>query len=122
MTVRYQADADLNQAIVTGVLRRQPTIDFQTAFAAELEGVRVLLAERRVSDAPWQEGGHHQHGAAHERQRGADGQAPGGGRRSAPDPLGIDGGRGRNLLEHILDLGHGHLLLLSLASAGTTRS
>lgn len=34
MTVRYQANADLNQAIVTGVLRREPTIDFQTAFAA----------------------------------------------------------------------------------------
>lgn len=39
MTVRYQADADLNQAIVTGVLRREPAIDFQTAFAAGLEGV-----------------------------------------------------------------------------------
>ena len=42
MTVRYQADADLNQAIVTGVLRREPTIDFQTAFAAGLEGVQDL--------------------------------------------------------------------------------
>lgn len=40
MTIRYQADADLNQAIVTGVLRREPTIDFQTAFAAGLEGVK----------------------------------------------------------------------------------
>lgn len=40
MNVRYQADADLNQAIVTGVLRREPTVDFQTAFAAELEGVK----------------------------------------------------------------------------------
>ncbi|MBD2233966.1 DUF5615 family PIN-like protein [Phormidium tenue] len=39
MTVRYQADADLNQAIVTGVLRREPAIDFQSAFAAELDGV-----------------------------------------------------------------------------------
>lgn len=38
--VRYQADADLNQAIVTGVLRREPKIDFQTAFAAGLEGVK----------------------------------------------------------------------------------
>jgi Domain of unknown function (DUF5615) len=42
VTVRYQADADLNQAIVTGVLRREPTIDFQTAFAAGLEGVKDL--------------------------------------------------------------------------------
>jgi hypothetical protein len=40
VTVRYQADADLNQAIVTGGLRREPTIDFQTAFAAGLEGVK----------------------------------------------------------------------------------
>jgi hypothetical protein len=40
VTVRYQADADLNQAIVTGVLRREPTIDFQTAFSAGLEGVK----------------------------------------------------------------------------------
>ncbi len=40
MTVRYQADADLNQAIVTGVLRRESTIDFQTAFAAGLEGIQ----------------------------------------------------------------------------------
>jgi hypothetical protein len=42
VTVRYQADADLNQAIVTGVLRREPTVDFQTAFAAGLEGVKDL--------------------------------------------------------------------------------
>ena len=42
MNVRYQADADLNQAIVTGVLRREPTIDFQTAFAARLEGVKYV--------------------------------------------------------------------------------
>lgn len=40
MTVRYQADADLNQFIVTGVLRREPTVDFQTAFAAGLQGVK----------------------------------------------------------------------------------
>jgi Domain of unknown function (DUF5615) len=40
VNVRYQADADLNQAIVTGVLRRDPTIDFQTAFVAKLEGVK----------------------------------------------------------------------------------
>ncbi len=40
MKIRYQADADLNQNIVTGVLRREPTIDFQTATAAKLEGVK----------------------------------------------------------------------------------
>jgi predicted nuclease of predicted toxin-antitoxin system len=38
--IRYQADADLNQAIVTGVLRKEPTVDFQTAYAAKLEGVQ----------------------------------------------------------------------------------
>ena len=42
MIICYQADADLNQAIVTGVLRREPTIDFQTAFAAGLEGVKDI--------------------------------------------------------------------------------
>ncbi|MEH2277542.1 MAG: DUF5615 family PIN-like protein [Nostoc sp.] len=40
MNVSYQADADLNQAIVMGVLRQEPTIDFQTALAAGLEGVK----------------------------------------------------------------------------------
>jgi len=40
VTIRYQADADLNQAIVTGVLRREPKINFQTALAAGLEGVK----------------------------------------------------------------------------------
>ncbi|QQE66673.1 hypothetical protein GFS31_33730 [Leptolyngbya sp. BL0902] len=52
MTVRYQADADLNQAIVTGVLRREPKIDFQTALAAGLEGVKdadVLMIAARQS-------------------------------------------------------------------------
>ena len=40
MKIRYQADADLNQNIVTGVLRKEPEIDFQTAIAAKLEGVK----------------------------------------------------------------------------------
>ncbi|MGB0563979.1 MAG: DUF5615 family PIN-like protein [Spirulinaceae cyanobacterium] len=40
MPIRYQADADLNQMIVTGVLRREPNIDFQTATEAHLEGVK----------------------------------------------------------------------------------
>ena len=54
MNVRYQADADLNQAIVTGLLRRESTIDFQTAFAAGLEGVKdsdvlaIAAQQRRV--------------------------------------------------------------------------
>ena len=39
MKVRFQADADLNQHIVTGVLRREPGVDFQTAAAAGLRGL-----------------------------------------------------------------------------------
>jgi Domain of unknown function (DUF5615) len=34
--VRLLADADLNKAIVTGVLRREPAVDFLTAHAAGL--------------------------------------------------------------------------------------
>lgn len=54
MNVSYQADADLNQAIVTGVLRQEPTIDFQTALAAGLEGVKdsevlaIAAQQRRI--------------------------------------------------------------------------
>ncbi|MDQ3062173.1 MAG: DUF5615 family PIN-like protein [Acidobacteriota bacterium] len=39
MKPKFQADADLNEDIVTGVLRRMPEIDFQTATEAALEGV-----------------------------------------------------------------------------------
>lgn len=40
--VRFQADADLRQAIVSGVMRRQPILDFRSANAAELEGITDL--------------------------------------------------------------------------------
>lgn len=48
MSIRYQADADLNQAIaqrsrngiVTGVLRRRSEINFQTASEARLQGLK----------------------------------------------------------------------------------
>jgi predicted nuclease of predicted toxin-antitoxin system len=36
MKIRYQADADLNEDIVSGVQRRAPEIDFQTADELEL--------------------------------------------------------------------------------------
>jgi hypothetical protein len=39
MNVRFQADADLNEDIVAGVVRREPTIDFQTADEANLRGL-----------------------------------------------------------------------------------
>jgi hypothetical protein len=38
--IRFQADADLRQEIVTGVLRRQSKLDFRSANEAELEGVK----------------------------------------------------------------------------------
>jgi hypothetical protein len=50
MKIRFQADADLNQAIVTGVLRREPEINFQTANIANLSGINdpdvLFLASR----------------------------------------------------------------------------
>ncbi len=39
MKVRFQADADLKEDIVAGVLRREPGVDFQTATRA---GLRLL--------------------------------------------------------------------------------
>jgi len=42
MPVRFQADADLNQIIVSAVLRREPAIDFRTATAARLAGLEDL--------------------------------------------------------------------------------
>jgi hypothetical protein len=39
MTVRFQADANLNQIILLAARRREPDIDFQTAMEAELPGV-----------------------------------------------------------------------------------
>jgi hypothetical protein len=38
--VRFLADADLNKAIVNGVLRREPSIDFLTAQAAGLRTMK----------------------------------------------------------------------------------
>ena len=40
MKVRFLADADLNRAIVTGVQRREPSVDFQTAQSAGLRRVK----------------------------------------------------------------------------------
>lgn len=39
MKVRFQADADLKQAIVVATKRREPAIDFQTAHRANLQAV-----------------------------------------------------------------------------------
>lgn len=40
MRIRFQADADLNQIIVKATLRLEPAIDFQTAHAAGLAGLK----------------------------------------------------------------------------------
>jgi hypothetical protein len=40
--LRFQADADLNEDIVKGVLRREPRIDFRTATVAGLRGLSDL--------------------------------------------------------------------------------
>jgi hypothetical protein len=37
--VRFVADADLNRAVVSGVVRREPSVDFLTAQAAGLRGM-----------------------------------------------------------------------------------
>lgn len=54
MKVRFQADADLNEDIVKGVLRREPKIDFRTATASvlrslsDLEVLTLAARENRV--------------------------------------------------------------------------
>lgn len=42
MKIRYQADADLNQKIVSATVRLNPRIDFRTADAAKLASVDDL--------------------------------------------------------------------------------
>jgi hypothetical protein len=37
--IRFQADADLNQAIVSSTRQKESAIDFQSAFKAGLEGI-----------------------------------------------------------------------------------
>jgi hypothetical protein len=39
MKIRFQADADFNHLILLAVIRREPTIDFQTATAGGLVGL-----------------------------------------------------------------------------------
>jgi hypothetical protein len=50
--IRFLSDADLNRTIVSGVLRREPALDFLTAHAAGLRGmsdseVLALAAEQQ---------------------------------------------------------------------------
>ncbi len=52
--IRFQADADLRQAILAGVIRRQPDVDFQSANEAGFEGIKdpevlaIAAREKRV--------------------------------------------------------------------------
>ena len=39
MRIRYQADNDIRRAIVRGVVRREPEIDFRSAQTARLDGI-----------------------------------------------------------------------------------
>jgi hypothetical protein len=39
MKIRFLADADLNQDVVMGVLRREPGVDFRTGAGGELRGL-----------------------------------------------------------------------------------
>ena len=50
--VRFLADADLNQKIVTGARRREPAIDFRSATDARLAGLhdRDVLALAAASN------------------------------------------------------------------------
>jgi hypothetical protein len=42
MKIRFQVDADLNQAIVTGIRRHEPATDFLTANVTELSSLNDL--------------------------------------------------------------------------------
>jgi hypothetical protein len=47
--VSFQADADFNENIVRGVVRREPQIDFQTATKAGLSGLSDLDVLNRAA-------------------------------------------------------------------------
>jgi hypothetical protein len=49
LSVRFQADNDLNNAIVKGVRRREPAIDFQTAHRARLDKLEDLEVLARAA-------------------------------------------------------------------------
>lgn len=49
MSIRYQADNDLNQLIVAATYRREPGIDFQTAQKAQLDRLDDPIVLRRAA-------------------------------------------------------------------------
>ena len=54
MTVRFQADNDLDQRIVKATCQFDPSVDFQTAFQAKLHGIadplvlEIAASENRI--------------------------------------------------------------------------
>ena len=54
MKPRFQADNDLRSSIRTGVLRHEPSLDFQSAIAARLDGIpdpevlRLAMLQDRI--------------------------------------------------------------------------
>lgn len=52
MKIRFQADADLNQIIVLATVRREPSMDFQTARAVNL----TSLHDREVLEMAARDG------------------------------------------------------------------
>ena len=50
MKARFQADNDLRSSIRTGVVRREPAIDFQSAQRAQLDGVPDYEVLRRAAE------------------------------------------------------------------------
>lgn len=50
MKIRFQADANFNEDIVFGLLRREPSIDFQTAEEANLRRVIDPLVLKRAAE------------------------------------------------------------------------
>ncbi|HPM79325.1 MAG TPA: DUF5615 family PIN-like protein [Candidatus Anammoximicrobium sp.] len=51
MSIRFQADADLNQIIVLATIRREPAVDFQTALAADLPGLSDMQVLQKAARA-----------------------------------------------------------------------
>lgn len=50
MRIRFQPDADLNEEFVSGILRQNPDIDFQTAEESELRGITDPDVLARAAD------------------------------------------------------------------------
>src|SRR5262245_2932652 len=50
MKIKFQADADLRDPIVSGVKRREPMINFKTANEAQLEGIPDPEVLARAAD------------------------------------------------------------------------